>query len=501
MRPRSCGLGSGPGRRSPVTRLRVGGGHPLASQPADDAPLPRPLPGPGGRRRGGTPRSRARGGRRRRPGRAGGGRRAEGGGRARGGRQGALRGGRGRGPSPGARVFVPLAAARSAPRRRCAPLEGGQGIKGGSGGRGHRTAHPARGAGHPAWAQPPEPRPRGTRPLLQSPPESETGPLQQSSQPPTPSCPGGTHQSAAAAHSCDASGTDCSAMTTARYRPTWDLALDPLVSCKLCLGEYPVEQMTTIAQCQCIFCTLCLKQYVELLIKEGLETAISCPDAACPKQGHLQEDEIECMVAAEIMQRYKKLQFEREVLLDPCRTWCPTSTCQAVCQLQDMGLQTPQLVRCKACDVEFCSACKASWHPGQGCPETMPITFLPGETSSAFKLEEDDAPIKRCPKCKVYIERDEGCAQMMCKNCKHAFCWYCLESLDDDFLLIHYDKGPCRNKLGHSRASVIWHRTQVVGIFAGFGLLLLVASPFLLLATPFVLCCKCKCSKGARPCT
>ncbi|XP_074187754.1 E3 ubiquitin-protein ligase RNF144A isoform X2 [Rhinolophus sinicus] len=290
--------------------------------------------------------------------------------------------------------------------------------------------------------------------------------------------------------------TDCSAMTTARYRPTWDLALDPLVSCKLCLGEYPLEQMTTLAQCQCIFCTLCLKQYVELLIKEGLETAISCPDATCPKQGHLQDKEIECMVAAEIMQRYKKLQFEREVLLDPCRTWCPASTCQAVCQLQEMGLQTPQLVQCKACHTQFCSACKASWHPGQGCPDTMPITFLPGETSSAFKLEVDDAPIKRCPKCKVYIERDEGCAQMMCKNCKHAFCWYCLESLDDDFLLIHYDKGPCRNKLGHSRASVIWHRTQVVGIFAGFGLLLLVASPFLLLATPFVLCCKCKCSKG-----
>lgn len=112
----------------------------------------------------------------------------------------------------------------------------------------------------------------------------------------------------------------------------------------------------------CAFLLLfqCLKQYVELLIKEGLETAISCPDAACPKQGHLQEDEaraheqagslmalcarrsscrpgfcpglwcllfspsayytprfyllffqIECMVAAEIMQRYKKLQFER----------------------------------------------------------------------------------------------------------------------------------------------------------------------------------------------
>ncbi|KAG9494567.1 hypothetical protein GDO78_002086, partial [Eleutherodactylus coqui] len=252
-------------------------------------------------------------------------------------------------------------------------------------------------------------------------------------------------------------------MTTARYRPTWDLALDPLVSCKLCLGEYPVEQMTTISQCQCIFCTLCLKQYVELLIKEGLETAISCPDAGCPKRGHLQENEIECMVAAEIMQRYKKLQFEREVLLDPCRTWCPSSSCQAVCNLEEKGPQNPQLVQCTSCDIEFCSSCKANWHPGQGCQENMPITFLPGESSSALKMLEDDVPIKRCPKCKVYIERDEGCAQMMCKNCKHAFCWYCLESLDDDFLLIHYDKGPCRNKLGHSRASVIWHRTQVGG--------------------------------------
>lgn len=72
--------------------------------------------------------------------------------------------------------------------------------------------------------------------------------------------------------------------------------------------------------------------------------------------------------------------FVSEVLLDPCRTWCPASTCQAVCQLQEMGLHTPQLVQCKACDTEFCSACKASWHPGQGCPETTPITFLPGET-------------------------------------------------------------------------------------------------------------------------
>ena len=62
----------------------------------------------------------------------------------------------------------------------------------------------------------------------------------------------------------------------------------------------------------------------------------------------------------------------------------------------------------------------------------------------------------------------------------------------DDFLLRHYDSGKCKGKLGHSRVSVLWHRAQVVGIFAGFGILLLAASPFLLLAAPCIFCCRCK---------
>ncbi|CAH1995358.1 unnamed protein product [Acanthoscelides obtectus] len=64
--------------------------------------------------------------------------------------------------------------------------------------------------------------------------------------------------------------------------------------------------------------------------------------------------------------------------------------------------------------------------------------------------------------CNVPIEKDEGCAQMMCKRCKHVFCWYCLASLDDDFLLRHYDRSPCKNKLGHSRASVLFFAAPVV---------------------------------------
>lgn len=157
----------------------------------------------------------------------------------------------------------------------------------------------------------------------------------------------------------------------------------------------------------------------------------------------------------------------------------------------------PQPVHCPSCETDFCSACRAEWHPDTlSCEENQRRLAARGLLPDPPLLFDSDL-IKLCPMCQVPIEKDEGCAQMMCKRCKHVFCWYCLASLDDDFLLRHYDKGPCKNKLGHSRASVIWHRTQVIGIFAGFGILLLVASPLLLLAAPCIVCCKCRACGGA----
>ncbi|KAF7232489.1 hypothetical protein EG68_09968 [Paragonimus skrjabini miyazakii] len=102
-----------------------------------------------------------------------------------------------------------------------------------------------------------------------------------------------------------------------------------------------------------------------------------------------------------------------------------------------------------------------------------------------------EAWLKRCPACFIPIERIEGCAQMMCRSCKHTFCWYCLTSLDDDFLLHHYDFGACKGKLGHSRASILGHRVYVVSVFTGLTLLLLIAAPFVLISLPCIVCAKC----------
>lgn len=279
---------------------------------------------------------------------------------------------------------------------------------------------------------------------------------------------------------------------------TSDKTPEPILLCKLCLMEVPLSQSMEINHCGCVFCRDCMRLYVEFEIQEGAYD-ISCPDAQCNKQGIVTISEVETLVATQMMDRYLRFRLNHEVDMDRNRTWCPRAGCETVCNICPREKCSPTSVHCPTCDSDFCSNCKNPWHRGLTCEENSKKLAKEGRTDFMEPgIPFDSDLIKCCPMCNVPIEKDEGCAQMMCKRCKHVFCWYCLASLDDDFLLRHYDKGPCKNKLGHSRASVIWHRTQVIGIFAGFGILLLVASPLLLLAAPCIVCCKCRVCSGTK---
>ncbi|XP_028045280.1 probable E3 ubiquitin-protein ligase RNF144A [Monomorium pharaonis] len=258
------------------------------------------------------------------------------------------------------------------------------------------------------------------------------------------------------------------------------------IFCKLCLVDTSLSRTFKIEGCGCSYCKDCMRAYVEFEIEEGAYE-ISCPDAQCDHGAILSLKEISSLVNTELVEKHCKFRLNRDVSMDKGRAWCPRAGCETICSINsNSGSGTPLgPVHCPNCSTNFCSICREPWHNG-------PCSDLP------LGIPFGSDHIKCCPMCSVPIEKDEGCAQMMCKRCKHVFCWYCLASLDDDFLLRHYDKGPCKNKLGHSRASVIWHRTQVIGIFAGFGLLLLVASPLLLLAAPCIVCCKCRVCGSSR---
>ncbi|KAM8870756.1 E3 ubiquitin-protein ligase RNF144B isoform 1-T3 [Spinachia spinachia] len=267
--------------------------------------------------------------------------------------------------------------------------------------------------------------------------------------------------------------------------------------CRLCLSELPSAATMELQGCDCVFCTTCLERYVQLAIMEGGGAHITCPDMACLKDGVLLDSEIASLAPEDQVELYQRVKFERAVKLDSSKAWCPVLECQAVCSVH---LSTePHAVPCLTCHTVFCSRCRGPWQGGHICPERQPMMLaVPSRESRGRSNSDSDMPIKQCPMCGIYIERDQGCAQMMCKSCKHTFCWYCLQNLNGDIFLRHYDKGPCRNKLGHSRASVMWNRTQVVGILVGISIFVLVTSPLLLLASPCILCCICKPCRGKK---
>lgn len=67
----------------------------------------------------------------------------------------------------------------------------------------------------------------------------------------------------------------------------------------------------------------------------------------------------------------------------------------------------------------MCSLCKSIWHGDEECDEDIDI--------KNFTLESGII-VKKCPKCKVWTEKNLGCNHMTCKICQFDWCWLCLKA-------------------------------------------------------------------------
>lgn len=164
--------------------------------------------------------------------------------------------------------------------------------------------------------------------------------------------------------------------------------------------------------------------------------------------------EIKLLVGDEMYSLYKKYKLIMDVDEDPNRTWCPKANCDTIClitkpsvgRLPASAAFSIKLTKsakvsltdgrssfyCAKCNEVYCTLCRKKWHDKPLCKSSSEAELLAPSDSRANGLDSSDVDsnIKRCPRCLVWIERDEGCAQMMCRKCKHVFCWFCLHSLE-----------------------------------------------------------------------
>ncbi|TFK69145.1 hypothetical protein BDN72DRAFT_768361 [Pluteus cervinus] len=98
--------------------------------------------------------------------------------------------------------------------------------------------------------------------------------------------------------------------------------------------------------------------------------------------------------------------------------YCPTPGCQ---QVFSVGLTHRPALQCPFCLIRLCASCHGHYHQGLPCRDGA-------DTNKLFQewMEEND--IKKCPGCKVPIEKGEGCNHIVCTRCNTHLCWVCLET-------------------------------------------------------------------------
>ncbi|KAK9535277.1 hypothetical protein VZT92_007667 [Zoarces viviparus] len=222
-----------------------------------------------------------------------------------------------------------------------------------------------------------------------------------------------------------------------------------------CIACCDITDVVLVFQCseRHVICLDCFHVYCQTRLNErqfvshpvigySLPCAAGCTDSLIKELHHFR------ILGDDQYGRYQQYGAE-ECLLMIGGLMCPSPGCGA-------GLIPPDGSRKVLCDGHlgcgfvFCRDCREGFHEGACLTEQAPPT---AEASQGFLVEEeaslrgrwDQASLlllqestKRCPQCRVAVERDGGCMHMQCPLCRAEWCWICGVSWNLDCMGNHW---------------------------------------------------------------
>ncbi|KAJ4968988.1 hypothetical protein NE237_015689 [Protea cynaroides] len=193
---------------------------------------------------------------------------------------------------------------------------------------------------------------------------------------------------------------------------------NPTFVCEICVEPKSQSELFNIKGCTHSYCSECMVRYVVSKIQENI-TTIRCPESNC--EGVLEPEFCRSILPPEVFDRWGSALCESLFLGSP-KLYCPYKNCSALL-LDDGGVIKES--ECPSCHRLFCAQCKVPWHSGINCQEFQKLNEneRTGEDIMLMELAKHKK-WQRCPKCKVMVERSQGCLYMMCR-CGFAFCYNC----------------------------------------------------------------------------
>ncbi|KAK9948170.1 hypothetical protein M0R45_003757 [Rubus argutus] len=189
--------------------------------------------------------------------------------------------------------------------------------------------------------------------------------------------------------------------------------------CEICAEPKSRDESFGIKDCSHSYCTECMIKYVASKLQENI-TSIKCPVPDC--KGLLEPEYCRPILPPEVFERWGNALCEA-VILGSEKFYCPYKDCSGM--LIDDGKEVIRQSECPNCRRMFCAQCKVPWHAGINCAEFQKLNKDEREKEDIMlrKLAQNKK-WKRCPKCRFYVEKAEGCMFMMCR-CQTSFCYRC----------------------------------------------------------------------------
>ena len=196
-------------------------------------------------------------------------------------------------------------------------------------------------------------------------------------------------------------------------------------TCQICFADdLKPNEIYVFEECNHYYCLECLNHTLKVKVDDKAVDNLICPCDGCDHK--ITHNETRCILSndKDLWQKYDQKLFDLTLSQMGDVRYCPNPKCgTAMC-----GSKDAPLMICPKCQLNSCFNCKEEYHHGSTCAKHQQWKKENCKGDVAFenwmKKQEN---MKACPRCKVSIQRPDGCNHMTCANCKYHFHWITLK--------------------------------------------------------------------------
>ncbi|XP_050216149.1 E3 ubiquitin-protein ligase RSL1-like [Mercurialis annua] len=194
----------------------------------------------------------------------------------------------------------------------------------------------------------------------------------------------------------------------------------PEFTCEICVETKFQTESFSIQGCTHAYCNDCTAKYIASKLEENVST-ISCPVSGC--SGFLELEYCHKILGSDVFDRWGSALCEA-LIVGSQKFYCPYKDCSLMLINDEEG-EVIRESECPNCRRLFCAVCKVPWHSGIDCDKFQTLHKDEREMEDIMLLQlAENKQWRRCPACKIYVEKTQGCNYMKCR-CGASFCYRC----------------------------------------------------------------------------